>query len=317
MKNGHFSVKQVSPFIYERVHIRSWFGLINKVAYAFSQSQTMAPFRDLLSHKNSKKFYWDDALNNIFEESKTQIVNLIKEGVRNFEIDRPTCLSTDWSKSGIGFTLTQKYCDCPKNAETKSFTPICGNGHWKLVLAGSRFTKPAETRYAPVEGEALAVAYGLNQCRLFILGSPDLTVAVDHKPLVRILNDRALESIENPRILRLKEKTLPYEYKIIHVPGKSNNAPDAMSRYPTKSGPAEDHSHCSAMVEEGCSTTFAAIQSSEMPGSISWNQINDASSHDEECIVLRETIEQGFPGSRSELPERIRRYFQMRDDLYM
>ena len=297
--------------------IRSWFGLINQVAYAFSQSQTMAPFRDLLSHKN-KKFYWDEALEQVFKNSKVQIVNLIKDGVRNFEINRPTCLSTDWSKSGIGYTLTQKYCDCTKDAETKSFTPICGDGHWKLVLAGSRFTKPAETRYAPVEGEALAVAYGLNQCRLFILGSPDLTVAVDHKPLVNILNDRALASIENPRILRLKEKTLPYEFKIIHVPGKSNNAPDAMSRYPgnTTSQDSEDlkADHC---VDAHFSAAFAALGGNMVPGSIDWTTINNACAHDEECVQLVKVIEQGFPKTRNELPELLRRYYQMRDDLYV
>ena len=296
--------------------IRSWFGLVNQVAYAFSQAQTMSPFRDLLSHKNSK-FYWDDALNEVFEKSKVKIVELIKDGVRNFEKDRPTCLSTDWSKSGIGFTLSQKHCDCTKQQDTKAYTPNCGNGHWKLILAGSRFTKPAESRYAPVEGEALAVAYGLNQCRLFVLGSPDLVVAVDHKPLIRILNDRALESIENPRLLRLKEKTLPYEYDIIHVPGKTNVAPDAMSRYPNDSGAADVKSKQDARIDEDHSKAFAVLQSQMVPGSITWDDINNASAHEEECIRLREVIEQGFPMSRNELHESIRTYFQMRDDLYI
>ena len=296
--------------------IRSWFGLINQVAYAFAQSQTMSPFRDLLSHKSSK-FYWDDALNEIFEESKQKIVELIKDGVRSFEKDRPTCLSTDWSKSGIGFTLSQKYCDCPKQEETKAYSPNCGNGHWKLVLAGSRFTKPAESRYAPVEGEALAVTYGLNQCRLFVLGSPNLIVAVDHKPLIRILNDRALESIENPRLLRLKEKTLPYEYQIIHVPGRLNVAPDAMSRYPDKSMVSDAKSVQETRADEDNSSAFAILQSEMIPGSITWDNINNASAHEEECIELRNTIEAGFPKSKDELPECIRRYYQMQEDLYV
>ena len=40
--------------------IRSWFGLVNNVAYTFSQSHVMAPFCDLV--KNGQKFYWDDEL---------------------------------------------------------------------------------------------------------------------------------------------------------------------------------------------------------------------------------------------------------------
>jgi len=110
--------------------IRSWFGAINQVAYAFSQSQTMAPFRDLLSHKK-KNFYWDDALDKLFEESKIKIIDLIKDGVKNFEINRPTCLSTDWSKNGIGFTLVQKYCDCSKNQQLGYIYTAM----WKWTLA--------------------------------------------------------------------------------------------------------------------------------------------------------------------------------------
>ena len=36
---------------------------------------------------------------------------------------------------------------------------------WKITLAGSRFLRPAEKRYAyaPIEGEALAIAWSLEQ----------------------------------------------------------------------------------------------------------------------------------------------------------
>ena len=76
------------------------------------------------------------------------------------------------------------------------------------MYAGSRFTKPAESRYAPIKGEALAVAYALNNARYFVLGCDNLVVATDHMPLLGVLNDRNLEDIDNPRLLKLKEKTL-------------------------------------------------------------------------------------------------------------
>ena len=167
--------------------VRSWFGLVNQVAYAFHQAKVMSPFRELLSEK---KFYWDDTLDKIFEESKQVIVDKIKEGVKTFEKNRPTCISTDFSKKGIGFTLMQKQCSCPG-----PYTPLYGSNHWNLVLVGSRFTTTAEARYAPIEGEALAALYGLQQCKYFIMGAPALVLATDHKPLTRILNDRSLESI--------------------------------------------------------------------------------------------------------------------------
>ncbi len=100
------------------------------------------------------------------------------------------------------------------------------------MLAGSRFTSPAESRYAPIEGEALAVTYALEKCRQYIMGCPDLTIVVDHAPLVKLLGDRSLHDISNPRLLRLKEKTLLYNYTIKHIPGVNNKGPDALSRKP-------------------------------------------------------------------------------------
>ena len=58
-------------------------------------------------------------------------------------------------------------------------------------------------------------------------------VATDHKPLLGVLNNRHLGDIKNERLLSLKEKTLPYRFSIIHIPGQKQKAPDANSRKPT------------------------------------------------------------------------------------
>ena len=86
------------------------------------------------------------------------------------------------------------------------------NKRWKFCLVGRRFTSPAESRYAHVEGEALAVAYDLHQTLYYILGCPNLIVTTDHKPLSRILNDRSLTDIANRRLLNLKEKNSPLQF---------------------------------------------------------------------------------------------------------
>ena len=173
----------------------------------------MAPFRELL--EKAKPFYWDETLENFFQNSKGQIISLIEHGVTTFEVNRPTCLATDWSKTGIGFTLSQKHCQCPGTSD-----PFCGSGHWKVTYAGSRFTRDAESRYAPIEGEALALLFGLESCRMFVLGCNQLIVAVDHKPLIPIFNDKELDRIKNPRIQKIRERTLPYCFTVISIPGK-------------------------------------------------------------------------------------------------
>ena len=128
----------------------------------------MAPFRHLLKPK--VKFEWTEELDRLFIKSKQTIVDKIIEGVALYDMELPTCLATDFSSIGVGYFLLQKTCGCLSKA------PTCCPGGWRLCLVGSRFLHPAETRYAPIEGEALAVAYGLHQCRYFILGCQDLTV---------------------------------------------------------------------------------------------------------------------------------------------
>ena len=290
--------------------IRAWFGLVTQVAYAFQQSKVMAPFRELLQTKTSK-FYWDETLDRVFQESKLKIIDLITEGVKTYEMDRVTCISTDFSKKGLGYIMTQKYCKCQA-----PYSPVCGNGHWQLVLVGSRFTTPAESRYAPIEGEALAAVYALNQCKYFVMGAPNVILATDHKPLTKILNDRSLETIENPRLLKLKEKTLMFNFEVVHVPGVENLAPDAFSRYPSKTAVDSDEEKDTEVIESS-SVLFAKSQASGLPSSCDYETVNAEALHDPESCLLKELIECGFPGIKDELPANIRYFWPMREELYL
>jgi hypothetical protein len=130
--------------------VRSWFGLINQVAYSFVKTEPMAPFRHLLSQ--SQPFVWDEPLETAFRKSKERIIELIVEGDASFNVDLVTCLSPDYSKQGMGWILQQKTCSCPE------IVPTCCEDGWRLVLAGGHFCNQAEQNYSPIEGEATAVA---------------------------------------------------------------------------------------------------------------------------------------------------------------
>ena len=201
----------------------SWFGLVHQVSYTFSMADRMLPFREL--HKSGTHFHWNRDLQDFFQESKASIAAKIEHGVRIFDKDKPTCLATDWSKSDIGFWLLQ-HCDCPKSE------PFCCCSGWKVPLVGNLFTHAAESRYAPIEGEALAVTDALGKARYFVLGCPDLIIAVDHKPLLKIFLDRSLEDISNARLRNLKEKTLRYRFRMVYIPGVKHRATDCLSRHP-------------------------------------------------------------------------------------
>ena len=162
-----------------------------------------------------------------FQASKTDIIEAIRHGVEIFDVTRRTCLRPNWSTKGIGYFLSQKHCPCV------SLTTGCCEDGWKITLAGSRFLASAEQRYAPIEGEALAVAWGLEQTKYFTKGCDNLIVVTDHKPLVKIFGDHTLDELPNTRLFRLKQHTLPWKFDIAHLPGKTNMAADATSRHPT------------------------------------------------------------------------------------
>ena len=204
--------------------VRSWFGLIAQVSYSFATAPVMLPFKHLLSSK--VPFCWSPDLDAAFKASKQEILKQCEEGVKTFDPSLPTALATDWSKVGIGFWLCQKKCDCEL-----TLPGCCPNG-WQTVLCGSRYCSPAESRYAPIEGEALAARWGVGKCKFFLLGMPDFTLCLDHKPLLSILGDQELCTIDNPRLQNQKVKLLIYRYQTRHIPGKLHVVPDCLSRRP-------------------------------------------------------------------------------------
>ena len=87
--------------------MRSWYGLVNQVAYSFCKTPVMDPFRQLL--KPATPYIWTDELGKAFIKSKQEIIRLVQNGVKQFQVDHYTCLSTDYSKCGLGWIL-QKNC---------------------------------------------------------------------------------------------------------------------------------------------------------------------------------------------------------------
>ncbi len=84
--------------------VRSWFGLVNQVAYTFSRADTMAPFRDLL--KPSTKFIWTNEHQEAFEASKQEIIEQIQTGVEIFDKDRTTCIGASLGLGSGCFNAT-------------------------------------------------------------------------------------------------------------------------------------------------------------------------------------------------------------------
>ena len=171
------------------------------------------------------------------------------------------------------------------------------------MYAGSRFTTPTEAGYSPTKGKSLAVAWALDNARMFVLGCGDLMVSTDHKPLLGILRDRDLSRIPNDCIISLKGKTFCYQFSIQFCPGKWHQGPDAVSRNPSIS-------------------TVSLISIIRQPASIkdlnsliTLQEIQDAYKVDQSYQELAKTIANGFPKKRNETSPSIRDFWEVRDCL--
>ena len=289
--------------------IRSWFGLVNQVANYAQLRDVMAPFKPFLSPRCT--FSWSAELEQAFQASKQAIIEAIRTGVEIFDITRRTCLRPDWSNRGIGYFLLQQHCSC------SSSVPDCCNGGWRITLAGSRFLSPAEQRYAAIEGEALAVAWGLEQTKYFTQGCDNLIIITDHKPLVKIFGDRTLDEITNSRLFRLKQRTLPWRFDIEHLPGKSNSAADAASRHPSPSSLIGSLSLEPVTVPdliESALMTSIRHDAKEL-STLSWSLIAKETAKDTSLGHLLQLIEKGVHEfDRSD--DAIAPFWPIRDSLY-
>ncbi|XP_068235531.1 uncharacterized protein [Palaemon carinicauda] len=129
---------------------------------------------------------------------------------------------------GIGYALLQDH----------------SNGRLRLVQCGSRFLTDAESRYATIELELLAVVWAMSKCRLYLAGLQHFTLMTDHRPLIPILNHYTLDAVENPRLQRLKEKISPYLFTAVWQAGKQLSIPDALSQAPVSQPTPEDDTTC-------------------------------------------------------------------------
>ncbi|XP_068690401.1 uncharacterized protein [Montipora foliosa] len=171
-----------------------------------------------------------------------------------------------------------------------------------------------------------------------------MTVAVDQKPLLKVLGDQSLEDIPNARLRNIKDKTLRYRFRMVYIPGIRHKAADAASRYPT--GPKTpqmlilpdhiattsdsptppprsflDHIRCDEPRLASCSLAIndqlaSSASSALCTIAVTWDRVKVATASNHDIVHLMSIIESGFPTVRHELPPTLPEYYQFRGHLY-
>ena len=283
--------------------LRSFLGLSNQLTdFTTDLSQAAGPLRSLLKKKN--EFNWVADHDKAFQNVKKILMS--PKVLDHFDPTAEHVLQTDASRrKGLGFALLQKRE---------------GQEGWKLVHCGSRFITETESRYAMIELELTAAVWAMKKCRTYLLGKA-FELVTDHRPLLPILNDYTLDTIENPRLQRLKEKTSQFQFTTTWKKGRDHMIPDALSRAPVLD-PTKEDEEAEHEVEIHIKTVVNAKSLQEeghpKPGLVDpiLQKLRDVGRNCPEYKMLHKTVQSGFPRDRKQVTTSISQYWPLRDKLY-
>ena len=217
--------------------MRAFMGLIAQIGWTLDSKSRNLIFQLRNKLKGRVKVLtWTDDEKEIFKQLKLAAGDAMEVGIERMIRERlsdeesaPLVLTSDWSAQGTGFQLHSVTCKCHKKNKDR-FKRFCCGGGWHLIYAGGRFNSPAETKYAPIEGELLGIVVALHKSRYLVQGHENLTVLTDHKPLVGYLDKLVDSETDNRRMFNLRRKTQNYSFTTQHVPGVHIGATDGISR---------------------------------------------------------------------------------------
>ena len=278
--------------------LRSFCGLCQQIGHFSDKiARALVPLAPLL--KSSYTWEWTALHDDAFRRARGLLC--VPPCLAFYDPALPTALHVDTSRLyGLGFLLKQKGAD----------------GRWKLIQDGSRFLSSAESRYAMIELECLAAAWAMFKCRLFLEGLSSFNLITDHCPMVPILNDYALDKLDNPRLLRLRLKMQRFSFIATWIAGKENKDADALSRAPIVAAVSEDELGEGALLMPARLSLLCAIEKSD-PKVLDpiLVRVKAAAAVDPIMEQLRRAIREGFPNDKCNLQPPLRPIWNMRHQL--
>ena len=145
-----------------------------------------------------------------FQKIKALIAKANETPSRYYDRTLPVTVQVDASLKGLGACLLQKH-----------------NGEDQPIAFASKSLTDAETRYANIERELLAIVFACQCFSTYLLGR-SFTAESDHKPLEMI----AMKNLANapPRLQRMLLELQRYDVTIKYRPGAQMHLANALSR---------------------------------------------------------------------------------------
>ena len=242
-------------------------------------SDMTKPLRELTA--KDVDFQWDEPQQTAFDALKAAVTNT--PVLRYYNLEEEVTLQCDASQSGLGAALMQ-------------------NG--QPVAYASRALTSAETRYAQIEKELLAVLFACQRFDAYVYGRANVNVESDHKPL-EIIMRKTLDAAPK-RLQRMLLALQKYDINLRYKRGETMFLADMLSRaYLPEVNVCDVARECETLDHR---STLPVTKER-------WQQLQFASEHDLVLQKLRDIILHGWPANKLDVPECVRPYFDSRDEL--
>ena len=235
-------------------------------------SDICKPLRDLTL--NEAEWVWESPQQMAFDELKRCVSST--PVLRYYDQHTEVTLQCDASQSGLGAALLQK---------------------GQPVAFASRALTSAESRYAQIEKELLAIVFACTHFDVYLFGRDLVTIQTDHKPLEMIVKKPLHQAPQ--RLQRMLLVLQRYNLNVTYQKGELMHVADTLSR-----------AHPAVMEQCELASIFEEVDHKDgLPVSTNrWQQIRQAAQEDSTLRQLREVISCGWPDSKSDVPESVHAY---------
>ena len=245
--------------------VRSFLGMANTCSdYIPNYATLTQPLRELT--KKNSTFKWTVTEQRAFNQLKKKLTQ--SPVMAYFDTEKHSVLIVDGSQHAVGAILAQREKD---------------GTQYKIVSYASRALTPVESRYSQTDIEGLALVWGIEHFRLFLLGK-EFDVITDHKALESIFNNP--RSKPPARVERWVLRLQPYNFRVIYKKGSQNEA-DYLSRHPINKSQSESN-------EEQIAEEYVNyIIENTVPKTMTLEEVKDATRKDQVLQRVKKAVESG------------------------
>ena len=193
--------------------LRSFLGAVNQFKKIIPDLASICfPFRSIL--KKDVIWNWSEEHEKAFKRVNEEVRKVLE--LTHFKRNKPLRIICDASKQGLGAVLQQ-----------------CEENRWKPIAYASRFLSKLESKYSIIELELLVVVWSIEHFKNYVYGVA-FGIVSDHKALQSVLRPNKGNITFSSRVTRCVDRLLPFEFYIVHTPGRTLVMADYLSRHPSE-----------------------------------------------------------------------------------